>query len=423
MSSLGDFIFIVIDKNTFNMATNPLIAKLITEIDKSNGMDLFSSGSKKRLLQESFSPTGISNLDFNLKTFGMPRGIIEVQGMSQSGKTTFSYMCMRNHQRKWKDQAVCFVLSSERRDNMPYAKKIGVDVENVIVIKSVFLEDLMYKLEIKLDEVEEIFSKAKIEPKVMIVLDSVSATLSRSESMAFDENVKAMKKSLDKGTKMELKHSQPGAFAKQSKMHLKSLLARMYDNDIKLIAINHTLEDFDTGKEDSGGGTTWKYLPTIRLMLKNVENIKYSTEKDSDIVAQKVKITVMKNDFGPKLITFAEILHGVGFVLSQDDIDFAIEEEILEQEGAKKISFMNGKMSWVSKRTFHNLYHDKNKFMDLLHRKIEQARYKKLEQMLDSAIENEDNIVDDEDDAEVTNAVKKAVSLTNKPKIQLIPKK
>lgn len=403
------------------MATNPLISRLVSEIDRSNGVDLFSS--KKRMKQDDFSSTGISALDVNLNTFGIPCGITEVQGPSQSGKTTFSYACMKRHQIQWGEQAVCIVLSSERRDNMPYAKRIGVDVDNVIVIKSVYLEDLMYKVELKLREVYKVFGEAKIKPKVMVIWDSVSATLSRSETAVFEDNLKSVAKSMEKGTKLEIKHAQPGAFAKQGKMHLKAILGNLYDNDVKLICINHTMEDFETGKMDSGGGTAFKYLATLRLMLRNKENIKLSD--DGDIVAQKTLIMPVKNDFGPKKPTMAELLHGIGFVLSQEDIDYAVEKGILVQESAKKISFMNGKLSWISKRTLYQLYYDGNKLLDILHKKIDKARYAELEERLNSLEDGEEiEETDEDDDEEVVQAAKTAVvsknrTILKKPQIVL----
>lgn len=330
----------------------------------------------------SWTPSGIPELDFNLGTLGYPAGLIEIAGRSRSGKTTLALEGLKNYQNTYED-AICFILSSENRDNREYAEKMGLDVENVIIIKSKYLEDLFYKFQIKLNEIDEYYEKEKIKtmPNIIVMWDSVGATLSRAEIEAFKENTKIVQENLEKGTKKELKHAQMGAFAKNAKMLMKAMLGQLYDRNITMIAINHTATDFQTGNRQSVGGEWKEYLPTLRLEVKLKEHIKL----DDVEVGQITEVKVVKNDFGSRKKTMVEILLGVGIVLNEEDIEYAVQKGILKKEGAKKVSFMNGKLTWSTKRQFYDNYYTGNKFLPLLHKKITQLRHKDV---LDSKSNN-----------------------------------
>ena len=64
---------------------------------------------------------------------------------------------------------------------------------------------------------------------------------------------------------------------------------------------------------------------------------------------------------------------GYGIILSQEDIDYALETGILKKEGAKKISFMNGKLTWSSPRELFKHYYEHNKLLIVLHNKIRKS--------------------------------------------------
>jgi RecA/RadA recombinase len=362
--------------------SNLLIKKLMSTIDDNSGIELFAD--KKSFDQNlTWAPSGSSELDFNLGTLGFPFGLVEIAGKSRSGKTTMGLVGMKNFQAKYKD-SVCFILSSERRDNKPYAKKIGVDVENVIIIKSHYVEDLFYKLQIQLNKVNTIWKEMKLagKPKVYILWDSIGGTLSRAETETFSENVKITEKNMADGTHKELKHAQMAAFAKNSKNLVKSMLGQLYDNEMIMVGINHTGVDFNSGNRKSFGGEWVEFLPTIRLMTELVESIKLPAKdgkKDIEVeVAQKTKVKVIKNDFGSRKPTMIEILLGVGIVLSENDIEYAVSKNILKRDGARKVSFMGDKLKWSTKREFYQNYLDDNKFLPILHKKIEQTRHAEI---------------------------------------------
>ena len=99
-----------------------------------------------------------------------------------------------------------------------------------------------------------------------------------------------------------------------------------------------------------------------------------SHEKIDDVeVAQISEVKVVKNDVGSRKKTDVRILLGYGIILSNDDIEYALEAGILKKEGAKKMSFMNGKLTWSSPREFFKLYYEHNKFLKVLHNKIKRS--------------------------------------------------
>ena len=378
---------------------------------------------------EQFNPnsawchTGSPELDFNIGTFGFPVGLTEIAGKSRSGKTTLGLMGMKFFQKRY-PEGISIILSSERRDNKSYAKKIGVDVDNVIIIKSWYVEDLFYKLQIQLNNIKEVWASERLEgkPKVFIMWDSIGATLSRAEVETAEENVKIIQKNIEKGTNTDLKHAQMAAFAKNSKQLVKSLIGQLYDNEMIMVGINHTGVDFQTGNRKSFGGEWVEYLPCLRLETSIIEHIKLSDKdgkKDIEVeVGQKTKVKIVKNDFGSRKPTIIEIMLGYGVVLSQNDIDFALEHDILEQEGAKKISFMNDKLKWSTKREFYQNYIDENKCLPLLHKKIMELRHKMVleSKNIDEDFEQED----DEDNVQESKQIVKPKVVLKK---KLIPRK
>ena len=343
------------------------------EIIKFSDKDAFAD-------MKSWAHTGSPELDYNLGTFGLPAGIVEIAGVSRGGKTTLALEAMKNFQKENKDTAICVILSSENRDNKDYARRIGIDVDNVMIVKVTFVEKMFLIVKRIIDETLILFKENKIkeQPKFMFIWDSLGATLSMSEKSTMEENNALLEKRMSKGEELtEMKHEKIGAFAKEAKKFAKYILAEMYDKTIHFIILNHTYDTI-TGMgistKKSTGGEWVQYMPTLRLQvaLKGMEKL------DDEEVAQITQVKVIKNDFGSRKKTDIRILLGEGVILSQNDIDYAIESGILKKDGAKKVTFMNGKLSWSTPREFFQLYHDRNKFLPVLHKQIQKAMQRDL---------------------------------------------
>lgn len=324
----------------------------------------------------SWAPTGIPELDFNLGLPGFPTGMIEIAGLSRSGKTTLG---LANMSFFLKDaNAVAFILSSENRDNKHYAKKLGVNVENVIIIKIRYVEDMFMKVKKIVADTKEVFIENKMgTPKFYFLWDSLGATLSKAELDTMEENTKNMEKKMEKGDEnMDLKHAQMASFAKSAKMFAKFITAEMYNTTIHFVMLNHVHDQMGGGAsgKKSGGGEWVSFFPCLRLRTTLVghESI------DEEEVGQYTEIKVVKNDFGSRRKTRVEILLGHGFVLNKNDIDYGIQKGIIKKEGALKHAFMN--ISWKSKRTYYDLYKNPKtvKIMNLLTDKIGKERHKDI---------------------------------------------
>jgi RecA/RadA recombinase len=323
--------------------------------------------------KDTFIHTGSPELDYNLGLLGFPVGFSEISGYSRSGKTTLALMGMKNFQKK-NPNGVCVILSSENRDNKNYAENIGIKTDDVIIVKSKFVEDLFFKLQTILDETKSIWQSEGYEgkPKIFVYWDSLGATNSRAELETFKENVKISNKNIEKGTETEYKHAKMADFAKTAKMCVKAILAQVYEMDIVFVILNHRYENIGSHGSTSSGGKWVEFLPTLRL-----QTILAGWEKLDEVeVAQITKVKVEKNDWGSRKATNIRILLGYGVILSDEDISYAVEKGILKQEGKTKISFMNGKVSWSSPRTLFKLYQEKNKMMELLHTLILKERHK-----------------------------------------------
>lgn len=360
------------------------------EIIKFSDKDAFAD-------MKSWAHTGSPELDYNLGTFGLPAGIVEIAGVSRGGKTTLALEAMKNFQRENKDTAICVILSSENRDNKDYARRIGIDVDNVMIVKVTFVEKMFLIVKRIIDETLILFKENKIkeQPKFMFIWDSLGATLSMSEKSTMEENNALLEKRMNKGEELtEMKHEKIGAFAKEAKKFAKYILAEMYDKTIHFIILNHTYDTI-TGMgistKKSTGGEWVQYMPTLRLQvaLKGMERL------DDEEVAQITQVKVIKNDFGSRKKTDIRILLGEGVILSQNDIDYAIESGILKKEGAKKVTFLSGKLSWSTPREFFQLYHDRNKFLPVLHKQIQKAMQKDLLEL--KAKYNGDDVEEDEE--------------------------
>lgn len=348
-------------------------------VEKFNSEDVIKFSEKDSFKDvKSWISTGSSELDYNLRTFGFPTGIIEIAGQSRSGKTTIGLMAMRNFL-KQNENGIAVILSSENRDNKDYALQLGIDVDRIIIMKIRYVEKMFMMVKKLIDDVEEIFKQDKLgTPKYYFLWDSLGATLSKSELDTMEENTETLSKKMEKGDDItDLKHEKLGAFARPAKMFAKFIIGEMYNKIIHFVILNHqydTIGGMGISTKKSTGGEWVSLLPCIRLSmsLKTFEKI------DDVELSQISKVKIIKNDFGSREQTEIRILLGFGVVLSDGDIDYALEKGILKKEGAKKISFLDGKLKWSSQREFFQNYYDKNKYLEILSVKIRQQRQKDL---------------------------------------------
>ena len=328
---------------------------------------------------KSWAYTGSPSLDYNLRTFGLPTGIVEIAGKSRSGKTTLGLMAMKYFLKENPDDGLAVILSSENRDNKDYALQLGLPVERIVIVKVKYVEAMFMQVKKLIMDADEILGEEKLKPKFFFLWDSLGATLSKSELDTMEENTRRMEKELQRGTEVEdieLKNEKMMAFAKEAKKFAKSIMAEMYNHTIHFVMLNHQYEQSNMGvtTRKSTGGEWVELLPCLRLSMK----LKGHEKIDDVEVSQITEVKVVKNDFGSRQKTDIRILLGYGIILSQEDIDYALENGILKKEGAKKVSFLNGKLSWSSNRELFQNYYSHNKLLNVLNQKIRKSMQEDL---------------------------------------------
>jgi RecA/RadA recombinase len=348
-----------------------IIDKLVKRF---NSEDVIKFSGKDGFMEmKSWCHTGSPSLDYNLRTFGLPTGIIEIAGKSRSGKTTMGLMAMKWFLKENPEDGVAVILSSENRDNKDYALQLGIPVERILIIKIKYVEAMFMQVKKVIMDAEDIMSEYKLKPKFFFLWDSLGATLSKNELETLEENTQRMEKALEKGegVDFELKNEKMMSFAKEAKKFAKSLMAEMYSHIIHFVILNHQYDQSNMGitTRKSTGGEWVELLPCLRLSMK----LKGHEKVDDVEVSQITEVKVVKNDFGSRQKTDIRILLGYGIILSQEDIDYAVENGIIKKEGAKKMTFLNGKLSWSSPRELFQHYYNHNKMMDLLEQKIRKS--------------------------------------------------
>jgi RecA/RadA recombinase len=375
------------------MAKNSIIDKIV---QKFNSEDVIKFSDKDGFKDiKSWAHTGSPTLDYNLRTFGLPTGIIEIAGKSRSGKTTLGLMAMKYFLQENPEDGIAVILSSENRDNKDYALQLGLPVNRIIIVKVKYVEAMFMQVKKLIMDADEILKEEKMKPKFFFLWDSLGATLSKSELDTMEENTKRMEKELQRGTEVEdieLKNEKMMAFAKEAKKFAKSIMSEMYSHVMHFVMLNHQYEQSTMGvtTRKSTGGEWVELMPCLRLSMK----LKNHEKIDDVEVAQITEVKVVKNDFGSRKKTDIRILLGYGIILSQEDIDYALENGILKKEGAKKVTFMNGKLSWSSPRELFKHYYEHNRFLTVLHNKIKksmQSDLLALKASLSKGIEEEDD--------------------------------
>lgn len=328
---------------------------------------------------KSWCHTGSPSLDYNLHTFGFPTGIIEIAGPSRGGKTTLGLMAMKFFLKENPEDGVAVILSSENRDNKDYALQLGLPVDRIIIVKVRYMEAMFLQVKKLIMDADEIMREEKLKPKFFFLWDSLGATLSKSELDAMVENSERMEKALQKGEEVEdfeMKNEKMMSFAKEAKKFAKSVMAEMYTHIIHFVILNHQYEQNNMGvtTRKSTGGEWVSLFPCLRLSVK----LKAHEKIDDVEVSQITEVKVIKNDFGSRQKTDIRILLGYGIILSQEDIDYAIENGILQKEGVKKITFADGKLSWSSPRELFKHYYEHHKALTVLESRIRKSMQEDL---------------------------------------------
>ncbi len=269
----------------------------------------FGKGSIMRLGAKEFQPisaisTGSIGVDAALGVGGVPRGrIIEIFGPESSGKTTLSLHIIAEAQQTG---GLAAFIDAEHALDAEYAKKLGVDIDNLIVSQPDSGEQA-------LEIAEVLVRSAAID---VIVIDSVAALVPRAELEG------------------EMGEAQMGLQARLMSQALRKLTGVVSKSKTCFIFINQIREKIGVmfgNPETTTGGRALKFYSSVRLDIRRTNQIKEGDE----VVGSRVKVKVVKNKCAaPFRHAEFDVGYGEGISKTGELLDIGMEHKLIEKSGS-----------------------------------------------------------------------------------------
>ena len=286
-------------------------------------------------------PTGSISLDNALGVGGFPKGrVIEIYGPESSGKTTLAIHAIAESQ---KMGGIAAFIDAEHAFDSTYAKKLGVDIDNLFVSQP---DNGEQALEIA----DNLIRSGAID---IIVIDSVAALTPKAEIDG------------------EMGESKMGLQARLMSQALRKLTATISKTKCCCIFINQLREKLGVmfgNPETTTGGNALKFYASVRIDIRRTQAIKDGDQN----IGNRVKVKIVKNKVAPPFRTCEfDLMFGEGISKIGEIIDMGVEHDIIKKSGSW-FSYGESKLA-QGREALKQLLRDNVELADELEAKIREA--------------------------------------------------
>ena len=335
----------------------------MSQIEKQFGKGSVMKLGEYKAMEVEAIPTGALSLDIALGIGGVPRGrIIEVFGPESSGKTTLALHVIAEAQKTGGEAAF---IDAEHALDPVYAKKLGVDIDNLIVSQPDTGEQA-------LEITEALVRSGALD---VVVVDSVAALVPKAEIDG------------------EMGDSHMGLQARLMSQALRKLAGAINKSKTVLIFINQLREKIGVmfgNPETTTGGRALKFYASVRMDIRKTEMMK----QDGQVIGNRVRVKVIKNKVAPPFREAEfDVLYGKGISKVGNILDMAVNLDIVEKSGAW-FSY-NGQRISQGRENAKRYLEEHPDIMDEIEKKVRDNFAKAFEQSLGEELPS-----DDEEDTE-----------------------